>query len=268
MLGAATEDNIVDLTSLWCSALSFTAADGLPILLYHKVGDYPPGAAMRAQYVPPARFRAQMSLLSHSGYRTVGLDDVLRYLRGERLGVERPIAITFDDGYDCLYYHAFPTLREFGFEAVVFMVAGRIGGTNDWETPPAKTPEPMLTRHHAAAMSRAGVEFGSHGMTHPAMTRLTGDELRRELTDSKRVLEQVTGREVRAVAYPFGDYDDRVRAAAADAGYAIGFTTRRGVNHVRADPLTLRRINIRRYTYAPLFARKLRRAYSMAGRRA
>lgn len=258
----------MDLTSLWSGGLSFTAADGLPVLLYHKIGAYRQGAAMKAQYVSPALFRAQMSLLCRSGYRSVGLDDVLRYLQGGPLDVQPPIAVTFDDGYDCLYRHAFPALQEFGFTALVFVVAGRIGGTNDWEMPRAKAPEPMLTRGHLDEMAHAGLEIGSHGVTHPAMTQLTDRALRREFADSKRILEDVTGREVRALAYPFGDYDPRVRDAAAEAGYVIGFTTKRGVNRVGTDPLTLRRVNIRRYTYAPLFARKLRRAYSMTGRRA
>jgi len=233
--------------------------------MYHKVGAYQPGAAIKAHYVPPALFRSHLSFLAAAGYRAVGVSDITRYLAGERLAVERPIAITFDDGYDCVYTQAFPALQEFGFRAIVFVLAGHIGGVNDWEAQRAMVAEPMLTSEHMAEMACAGVEFGSHGIQHRRMTRLEPAQLRDDLLTSKRILEDLTGRPVTAVAYPHGDHNDRVRTLAAETGYAAGCTVERGVNRPGADPFALKRINIRRYNYLPLFRLKLRRAYGTPG---
>lgn len=257
----------MDLISSFRRSRRFTAADGLPVFLYHKVGSYPLGAAIKAQYVAPALFRAHLAFLQRSGYRTVSWSEVLRYARGETLSVERPMAITFDDGYECVYRNAFPLLQSFGFEATVFVLAGSIGGVNDWEPQRGMAAEPMLGAEHVCEMSRGGIEIGSHTMGHQRLTRLSAAELRSTLRDSKHLLEDLTGREVSAVAYPYGDHDEPVRRAAAEAGYRVGCVTERGVNRAGADPFALRRINIRRYAYIPLFARKLRLAYLMPGPR-
>lgn len=254
----------VDLTSLWGRGLPFTAADGLPVFLYHKVGDYPPGAPVKSQYVAPGLFRTHLSFLWRNDYRAVSGDDVVRFVQGEGLPVERPLAITFDDGYDCLYNEAFPALQEFGFPAIIFVVAGRMGGVNDWEPQRTVIFEPMLTTSHVVEMARAGIEIGSHAMAHEHLPRLSDAELRATLRDSKRTLEDLTGRAVTAVSYPFGEHDERVRAAAAAAGYTSGYSTQRGVNHAGADPFLLKRVNVRRYAYLPFFSRKLRLAYLMS----
>ena len=258
----------MNLFAPWRRALPFTAADGLPILLYHKVAHYRPGAPAKSHYISPALFRAHMSFLARGAYRTVGVGDIVRYLRGEGVGVERPIAITFDDGYDCVYANAFPVLQEFGFRAIILVLAGYVGGVNDWEPQRTTVVEPMLQAEHIAEMARGGMEFGSHGMRHHHLTKLADDDLRAEMTDSKKMLEDLSGREVRCIAYPYGDHNERVRAAAAEAGYVAGCTTARGVNRPGDQVLALKRINVRRHNYLPLFARKLRRAYGMAGPRA
>lgn len=255
----------VDLTSRFRRGRAFSFADGLPVLLYHKVGRYPAGAPVKSQYVSPALFRAQMAFLHRSGYRAIGSAQVVRYAQGEALAVERPLAITFDDGYDCVYHHALPVLAEFGFTAILFMLAGSVGGVNDWE-PNLVTPEPMLTADHLAALSRAGVEIGSHGMTHQRLTRLPPAELRGALEDSRKKLEDLAGREVMALSYPYGEHNQGVRAATAEAGYDSGYGTERGVVRVGCDPFSLKRVNIRRYSFLPLFARKLRLAYLMPPR--
>lgn len=223
---------------------------------------------MKAQYVSLALFRAQMAFLHRHGYRTVPLADVLRYLGGETLNVERPVVITFDDGYDCVYHNAFPVLQRLGFGATIFVLVGSVGGVNDWEAQRTLAVEPMLSAEHIVEMASAGVEIGSHCMAHQRLTRLPPAELRATLGDSKQWLEDLMGREVSAVAYPFGDHNQAVRAAAAEAGYVLGCSTERGVNRAGADPFALKRVNIRRYTFVPLFARKLRLAYLASGPRA
>lgn len=89
-----------------------------------------------------------------------------------------------------------------------------------------------------------GIDVGAHGCSHAPLTSLQPDCASQELRDSRSHIESVTGRHVPAIAYPNGDFDDAVVAGARQAGYSLGFTTRRGLVNGQEDPLKLRRINI------------------------
>ena len=85
------------------------------------------------------------------------------------------------------------------------------------------------------------MRFGSHTLTHPSLVRLDDAQLRRELVESRRKLQDLLGEEVNLLAYPYGDANRRVRAAAIEAGYRMAFTTVEGLN-VWEDPFAMRRI--------------------------
>lgn len=100
-----------------------------------------------------------------------------------------------------------------------------------------------VTWDEACEMDRAGVEIGSHTVTHPILTRVSNEQLRRELRASRERLEEKLQRAVKQFCYPNGDYDERVRAAVAKAGYECAVTTTSGFNDQRSDRLALRRIH-------------------------
>ena len=229
--------------------------EALPILLYHKVGLPPRGCRLPGHYVSPGLFRKQMAFLSAQGYQAISLSRLGAALSGEGEGA---LLLTFDDGYRCLSEQAAPVLGELGFSAVIFLVADYLGKAASWEK---RGPfEPLLSREEVLELARQGFEFGSHGCGHQRLTRLSDQELRREVSDSRSRIEDLLGRPCRAFAYPYGDCDARVTAAVAAAGYEFAFTTRRAWSRRNDPPLLLPRINIRRYNYLPIFARKLRRA--------
>jgi peptidoglycan/xylan/chitin deacetylase (PgdA/CDA1 family) len=87
-----------------------------------------------------------------------------------------------------------------------------------------------------------GVDVGSHGVTHAHLTRLSDDELRRELVDSKAQIEDELGRACRDFAYPYGEHDERVRAAVRAAGYERAY----GLVDDRRDKYALRRLDLYR----------------------
>jgi peptidoglycan/xylan/chitin deacetylase (PgdA/CDA1 family) len=89
-----------------------------------------------------------------------------------------------------------------------------------------------------------GINVGAHGCSHAPLTSLQPDFASQELRDSRGHIESATGKNVLAIAYPNGDFDDTVVAGARQAGYSLGFTTRRGLVNGNEDPLKLRRINI------------------------
>ena len=106
----------------------------LTILMYHKVDELPSGVRTRGNFVSPTRFTEQMDALLAWGYRTISFEQWLDYRQGAGSPLpDKPLILTFDDGYTCFDQHAWPVLRARGMSATVFLVAGQIGGVNAWE---------------------------------------------------------------------------------------------------------------------------------------
>jgi peptidoglycan/xylan/chitin deacetylase (PgdA/CDA1 family) len=101
-----------------------------------------------------------------------------------------------------------------------------------------------MTREQALEMSRAGIEIGSHTLTHPRLPDLPVERLVWELGESKRVLESWLGVPVTSLAYPYGAVDERVKRAAQQAGYELAVATNSGPIRFGEDPLEIRRVQI------------------------
>ena len=93
-------------------------------------------------------------------------------------------------------------------------------------------------------MSNYGIDIESHTVNHPKLNELTYDEQLSELIDSKKTLESITGKKIESIAYPFGDFNDNSIKAAKDAGYTLGFTTKKGLSDRDDNPLKLDRIYV------------------------
>lgn len=93
-------------------------------------------------------------------------------------------------------------------------------------------------------MSRGGIDFGSHGLNHEILTNVTADEVRKEVLDSKRIIERRIQKSVYAFSYPNGDNDLAVRQCVGECGYEIAFGTRRGFAGAEDDPFSLKRVNV------------------------
>jgi peptidoglycan/xylan/chitin deacetylase (PgdA/CDA1 family) len=108
------------------------------------------------------------------------------------------------------------------------------------DLPPAEYAP--LSWEQAREMDCQGVEIASHTLTHPILTKVTDERLRRELKDSRSRLEEMLGRAVKAFCYPNGDHDERVLKETERAGYDCAVTTLYGLNDQHSTPLALRRI--------------------------
>jgi peptidoglycan/xylan/chitin deacetylase (PgdA/CDA1 family) len=183
-----------------------------PVLMYHRLtgrtGEHPFSLAV-------TRFRGQLAMLRRLGYRSlspVTLADAVR--RGQPLP-PHSLVITFDDGYADTLTVALPLLKEFGFTATCYLVAGAVGGRSDWTD-----PAPLMDWEGARAWLAAGMEIGSHSVSHPDLTRLDDAQVREEVAGSRRRIEDRLGVAAASFAYPFNRVDPRVMDAVAAAGYA------------------------------------------------
>lgn len=191
-------------------------ASTLRVLLYHHVHDGPDGSFR----ITPARFRRQMETLLAAWYVPVTLDRVLD--AGPMCPLPaNAVLITFDDAYEDVFEHARPILRELEVPATLFVITDVVGGTNAWDA--GMPPHRHMTAEQIGALAREGWSIGSHSRTHPALTSADCD-LEAELGGSREALERLTGGRVRALAYPGGHRDARVKAAAA-RHYSMGFST-------------------------------------------
>lgn len=191
------------------------------VLCYHAVSPTWPAPLS----VTPEHFRAQIARLLRRGYRPVTFADAVAAGRGQKL-----VAITFDDGYRSVLEHAAPILAKLGVPATLFVPTAHVGsdrpmswaGIDRWVGTEHEAELSPLGWDDLGRLSDSGWEIGSHTRTHPHLSRVGPEALHEELTESRRACEEHIGRRCRSVAYPYGDVDERVLAATADAGYEYG----------------------------------------------
>jgi peptidoglycan/xylan/chitin deacetylase (PgdA/CDA1 family) len=211
--------------------------DGLLGLMYHAVESPPLFHSLRGLYVEPALLERQLRELGGAGVKLMSLTA----WAAERPATGRQAVVTFDDAFLDLRENALPVLAELRVSATTYVVAGQIGGTNTWDAGGGAQLCPLMDRADLLAWQNAGQEIGSHGMTHCHLTRVSPGQARGEIFDSKKKLEDLSGRAVRHFCYPYGDCNDTVRDLVGEAGYATATTTEPGLNAADADPLLLRR---------------------------
>ena len=113
------------------------------------------------------------------GYRTIGFAQWIdaRNARTTANLPEKPLIVTFDDGYTCFDTHAWPALRARGMDATVFLVSGQIGGVNAWESDEVELP--LLDAKRILALQNEGVHFGSHSVAHRPLAHIPVEDARR-----------------------------------------------------------------------------------------
>lgn len=182
------------------------------VLMYHAVEPYEEDPLLVC--VSPARFRLQMRWIFERGLRAVSIRDLRERARvGRASGL---IGLTFDDGYAGLVEHVYPVLHDYDFTATVFAVAGRLGGTNDWDWGPQRT---LLGAEELTALATERFEIGSHGISHTAMAGLSSSQLLRETAESRSILRERTGAAIDGFCYPYGSADVAAVRAVREAGY-------------------------------------------------
>ena len=215
----------------------------VPVLTYHRVTEAAPVGSRFNVYVKADEFARQLATLRNRGFTTLTFQDIRKILGGEQHLPRRPIVLTFDDGYEDNYTHAFPLLRKLGMKAVIFLVGNPLLRSNEWDAATGEPPARLLSDRQIAEMMKSGLEFGAHSMNHRDLTAIS-EEARQEVMESKAELEGRLGVEILAFAYPFGAVDDRVKQIVRDAGFSFATATDSGSGDFWSDMFRIRRIPI------------------------
>ena len=147
---------------------------------------------------------------------------------------EKPILLTFDDGYKDAFTVAFPLLKKYGFTGVFFIFTKPINEEN----------REYLSWQEVELMSAAGMEIGSHSYSHLDLRKLSGEAMQKEILESKKEIEAHIQRPVLFFCYPSGAYDNRVVQAVGEAGYWGAVTTQQGAVHSGDSRLILQRVRV------------------------
>ncbi|MFC1703174.1 polysaccharide deacetylase family protein [Candidatus Omnitrophota bacterium] len=198
----------------------------VPILTYHHVNDT---SFPDCPTVTPETLEWQMAFLKKRGYNVISLDELVEGIRSEREFPRNTVVLTFDDGYVDNYTKAFPILKKYDFPALMFIGAETIDGG-------------FMSLEQIVEMIDSGIDFGSHGVRQLYLPDEDIETMRKEIFESKRMLEEKLGIEIRHFCYPIGGYTSRAKALVHAAGYKSAYTTNRGPNRFNWDVYSLQRI--------------------------
>ena len=211
----------------------------VPTLMYHAVSDTCWG--IESLFVSPKNMEQQLQYLTENGYTPIWFEDL-----GRADEFEKPVLLTFDDGYEDNYTDLFPLLKKYNVKATIFMITGSLG-------------EPYyLNTQQLQEMAASGlVSFQSHTISHPYLSELTEEQLQTELLGSKRELAKLTGKEPFVLCYPTGKYS-AASLAATRQHYQFGLLMSGKTYQTGQDPLKITRKYISRSTDLETFKNMIR----------
>ena len=207
--------------------------------MYHEIeqdsSDYRKSPVENRPYIlRESQFREQMEHLSTHGYKVFPLGEFINRRSMERELPPETVIISFDDGHISNYTKAYPILKKYNFPAIFFVVAGRVGLSD------------TLSWNNMKEMIENGMEVGSHTLTHPCPSKLTDEELRYELSESKKILEENLGKDILFLSSPTGYYNPSIKTIARHIGYQAVCLGQTRANDLYSDAFALRRISIKR----------------------
>jgi peptidoglycan/xylan/chitin deacetylase (PgdA/CDA1 family) len=212
----------------------------LPILSYHNVAMAPKDAPFKLLYVSPDSFERQLWTLRRLGLRGVSTTEgIARLSNGTSRGC---VVFTFDDGYVDTLTMAAPLLKRYGFGATCYVVSGAVGTYNHWDAEYLQERKPLMSRDQLDQWLAAGMEVGSHSLSHQRLHELPQELARYEIAESRTELRNMLGVSIDHFAYPFGQLTADIVGLVRHAGYSSAMTLLRGVAWASDDRLRLPRI--------------------------
>ncbi|MEN9360179.1 MAG: hypothetical protein RL095_1714 [Verrucomicrobiota bacterium] len=225
----------------------------IPILMYHHIGELTvlEQNTRKADWsVTKENFEDQCALLAEGGYTPVSMEQIHDALvHGDELP-DKPVCITFDDGWREQYEVGLPILEKYNLTATFFVYPGPI-----CENPEEKSG--YMCWPQLEDLVAAGHEIQSHSWSHPHLGKIPADLARVEMESSRRAIEEQLGITVTSLAYPFGDHNPEVRKMAESAGYTTAVSCYAGVTQSEKTRMHLQRITVQYADTPEDFLRKL-----------
>ena len=200
----------------------------VPVLMYHAVSDNPWGDT--TLFVSIKNFELQMKYLYDNGYTPLFLCEI-----DNAKIYDKPIVITFDDGYKNIYDYAYPILKKYNIKSSFYLITDWLDG------------ETYITPQMAIELDKSKLfEIGVHTKTHVKLGTLDYDTQYNEIIESKNTLEKLLNKEITTIAYPYGSYNtDTINITKSAFDYAV--TVESGFNYSnKLDRLRLKRFKIPR----------------------
>ena len=223
---------IIAVAGLTAAIFILPEPEGFPILEYHTITDNPTPDS-EVYNVPPAEFAAQLDYLKENGYTTITLRKFMQVLNGKGKLPDKPIILTFDDGYEDNFTEMLPILEAHNMTAVVYVI------TNLLDKPG------YLTVAQLQEMQRRNIEIGSHTADHIALNWQSDHVKMNQIRGSKNFLE-MNGLAIETFSYPNGGNSEIVAELLKQEGYLNAVTGDVGLNNLKTNPYFLRRVHIRR----------------------
>ncbi len=231
----------------------------ISILMYHSISN----SFENEVSVKLDEFKKQMEYLAKN-YNVIKLEEAVQYIRNGEIAKNRLVVITFDDGYKDNYYNACPVLTRLKLPATIFLLLEYIETSKKWppgdERGSGEFDNLILSWQEIIEMSKNGISFGGHTVTHPVLSRVFGDKLFEEVNKPKMEIQRRLGLPVRAFSYPLGTSEEvvnRVTEVVKDCGYSCACSAIIGGNHLGSDLFSLKRIGIERSDTMYVFRKKL-----------
>jgi len=205
--------------------------------------------------ITPEGFRGMIRMLRNVGYQIISMKDAVAHPAWQKDKTKRAI-LTFDDGYADFNQYGLSIVEEEQCPVTIFVLGGRIGGTNEWDKGhlPLAEQDRLMTQAEMDEAAKSGwVTFSSHGMMHLKFPELTAEQLQHELNASYEKLSQDLGESfVPVLAYPYGHYSDEVTEAMKSTPYKGAFTVQKGNWTPSAKPFEIPRYDVYFHDRHPL----------------
>ena len=233
----------------------------VPALLYHKIDLPTADVKIRGAFTAPQKFERQIAYLKKKGFEFLATSELIKFYRENGEFPPRAIAITFDDGWKDNYQNAFPVLKKYGARATIFLVTSCIGQNTDRVTAEGEGRREHLSEIDILEMAAGGIEFASHSLNHALFNQIGNEEIEREVTESKKIIENLTQKDCSTFAYPAGFFTDFAKQAIKKAGYEAAFSTVYGTEN-DWDIYALNRVEIlRRDSFPFRYGKKIKSIY-------
>ncbi len=215
----AGKDVVIPLKPVNPGGLTADGYQTVPVLCYHK---FSPKVSTNKIDVSAETFDRQMAFLKNNGYKVITLKQLYDFVDYKQRLPKKSVLITIDDGWKTVSTIAYPILKKYGFSAVLFVYT---------ELMKSKPSSVALSWDEVKAMAESGViEIESHTVSHSDLTKISDEKIIKELKESQRIINMKVGKSPQFLAYPYGNFNEKVVAAMKDLGYRAGFTVIRGSN--------------------------------------